>query len=90
MHWEEMKPYLGRIVGLTFGLVIGIIYLIFGFWKTLMFTIIILLGYYLGKKNDHHQGWTPLVFRKWLYETGVRIKERWAQYRADKARSKWR
>lgn len=90
MRWEEVKPYAGRVVGITLGIVAGIIYLVFGFWKALIFTLIVLIGYYFGKRSDRQESWIPPTWAGWLLATGERIKKRWAEYKADKSRSKWR
>ncbi len=50
--WDE---YPGTILGLSIGILIGIIYLFVGLWKTIIFAGFIMLGIYVGRKFDHRE-----------------------------------
>jgi len=50
--WEEHP---GTLIGLAIGILVGIIYLIVGFWKTVIFIFFVSIGVYLGKKIDNRQ-----------------------------------
>ena len=47
----------GRIVGTAAGIVLGFIYLIWGFWDMLAFALIAFAGYTLGLKSDNREKW---------------------------------
>lgn len=51
-YLEENK---GRKVGTIIGIVLGLIYLIVGFWKMTLFAIIVALGYFIGSQLDHKE-----------------------------------
>ena len=51
--WAELWQYhRGKIVGIFLGLLIGISLAVFGFWRTLLVAICIIIGYFIGKKID--------------------------------------
>jgi len=50
--WDE---YLGTILGLFIGVIVGIIYLLAGFWKTIIFAGFVGLGVFIGRKFDHRE-----------------------------------
>lgn len=47
--WEQHR---GKTIGTAFGLLLGLLYLIVGFWDMLIFAFIVFIGYYMGKKLD--------------------------------------
>lgn len=90
MRWKDMQPYAGRVIGLSLGFIFGIIYLIFGFWKAIVFSLIVLIGFYFGNKSDRKEEWIRPSWKTWMAETVYRIKERWEQYKENRNRTKWR
>lgn len=50
--WEN---YRGRLVGALFGLSIGTMFLVLGFFKTIFLLICITAGYLLGKRIDNKE-----------------------------------
>jgi len=60
--WSKFS---GRIIGVFLGLVLGIIYLIVGFFKMVFFSFFIFLGYYFGQKLDN-KGNVDNSFSKFL------------------------
>ncbi|MGL5207453.1 MAG: DUF2273 domain-containing protein [Acidaminococcaceae bacterium] len=50
--WEN---YRGRLVGSLFGLFIGAMFLILGFFQTIFLLICITAGYLLGKRIDNKE-----------------------------------
>ena len=50
--WEN---YRGRLVGSLFGLIIGAMFLILGFFQTIFLLICITAGYLLGKRIDNKE-----------------------------------
>ncbi|HZG77503.1 MAG TPA: DUF2273 domain-containing protein [Paenibacillus sp.] len=47
----------GRVVGTAAGVVLGFVYLIWGFWDMLAFALIAFAGYTLGLKSDNREKW---------------------------------
>ena len=43
------------MLGTMFGLLLGLLYLLFGFWRMLIVALLVLGGYYLGKKADERE-----------------------------------
>ena len=61
--WEEHR---GKTIGVLIGLLAAILFLTFGFWRTLFIIICIVLGYIIGKRIDEDQNfnqWIKRVFR---------------------------
>ncbi|WNS44348.1 DUF2273 domain-containing protein [Paenibacillus sp. MMS20-IR301] len=57
MPWREVwGSHGGRIAGVAFGAVLGLIYLFSGFWDMLFFALVVFIGYTLGKRKDTAQG----------------------------------
>lgn len=51
--WKELwEHHRAKTVGVIVGLILAVIYLIFGFWDMLVFGFIILVGFYVGQKID--------------------------------------
>lgn len=55
--WNEIlndlwRVYRGRLLGSVFGLFIGAMFLILGFWQTIFLLICISAGFFIGNKID--------------------------------------
>lgn len=50
MGW--LHPYIGRLIGVTVGIILGVVYLFFGIFHMIVFGMIVWVGYYVGKKQD--------------------------------------
>ena len=51
--WNERKErHFGKLVGVVAGLIFGILILIFGFWRTLFVTLLVIAGFVIGKRFD--------------------------------------
>jgi uncharacterized membrane protein len=66
--WEKRLSVLlgeqfGKTVGTLAGVILGILYLIFGFWKTLVFVVIVFIGFYIGGRLDKHDDWRDIIDR---------------------------
>lgn len=53
----------GKIVGALIGFFIGIFLLTIGFFKTIILSACIIIGYYLGKKIDNKEDIMELIER---------------------------
>lgn len=52
-----------RMIGVIVGLVLGILYLFVGFWKSLVFVGFIIAGYLVGRWLDNQEDWRDIVQR---------------------------
>lgn len=65
--WKDLwERHPGKLMGSIIGVFFGIIYLIVGFWDTLMFAIIALIGFYIGRKVD--------LKEKWEFITNIKMR----------------
>ncbi|MEA1960247.1 MAG: DUF2273 domain-containing protein [Bacillota bacterium] len=44
----------GKAIGILLGLVASLLFISYGFWRTIFIMICIALGYFIGKKIDEH------------------------------------
>ncbi|MFY9140936.1 MAG: DUF2273 domain-containing protein [Thermacetogeniaceae bacterium] len=56
-NFIEIVQYLldnhrGKLLGVALGLVVGLLIISFGFWKSLLVIIFVVIGYYLGSRVD--------------------------------------
>lgn len=47
-----MSEHRGKAIGVTLGLLASVLFITFGFWRTLFIVICIFLGYQVGNKID--------------------------------------
>lgn len=59
--WELFREHRGKIIGGILGLFIGIIIILFGFFKTLFVILCAIIGYYIGKSTDSKNGLRDLL-----------------------------
>ena len=75
MWLEIWERHSAKIIGAACGVLLGLIYLIVGFWDMLIFAFIVFVGYYIGSKLDRRE---PMLsfdeLRRWL-------TERWGMFR---------
>lgn len=67
--WDKMFIYLfeehrGKIIGVTLGLIVSILFIAYGFFKTLFVIFCIVAGYFIGKTIDENK-----KFKEWLKDT---------------------
>ncbi|MEX1029362.1 MAG: DUF2273 domain-containing protein [Paenibacillaceae bacterium] len=54
--WNVVRgEHRGKLLGVLFGIFCGFLYLFTGFWDMLIFTFIVYVGYYVGRRIDEHQ-----------------------------------
>lgn len=63
MWWEILKEHKGKVIGVTAGLFFGIIYLLVGFWDTIVFIVFVSTGLYFGKKFDNREDLLEILDR---------------------------
>lgn len=51
----------GITIGVLIGLILGIIFLLFGFWKTIIFCLFIVIGLYIGMKFDADKKFKDII-----------------------------
>lgn len=66
--WENILSELlgvhrGKVIGVLLGLIASVLFISFGFWKTLFIAICIAAGYFVGKKIDEETD-----FEAWLQQ----------------------
>lgn len=77
MPWKELwGSHGGRITGVAFGFILGIIYLISGFWDMLFFALVVFIGYTLGRRKDSAEA-SPFNWR----ELAARLSETWRPFK---------
>lgn len=52
-----------RLLGILIGVLFGVLYLIFGFFKTLVFALIVCIGYLIGRFWDDQEDWRDVIDR---------------------------
>lgn len=52
-----------RLLGTLIGIFYGFLYLIFGLFNTIVFTIFVVLGYFIGKALDDREDWRDVIDR---------------------------
>jgi len=63
MFWELVREHLGKITGILAGLLLGFLYLTFGFFDTLVIFVFVLVGFYFGRKFDNRENLLDVLDR---------------------------
>lgn len=63
MIWEILWEHKGKLLGAAAGFFFGLLYLLVGFWDTLVFVVFISTGYYIGRKLDHKEDLRDILDR---------------------------
>jgi len=69
--WEKVIPFLivehrGKTIGVLLGLLASILFVTFGFWRTIFIIICIVVGYFIGKQVDEKKdfdSWMKQMFK---------------------------
>lgn len=56
-----VRKYFGRVVGSALGLVVAVLFLTLGFWRTLLLVLCIGVGYALGMYRDSREEFLEFV-----------------------------
>ncbi|OXM88169.1 DUF2273 domain-containing protein [Paenibacillus rigui] len=70
--WEHHR---GKTAGVAAGIPLGLIYLFFGFWRMLIFVLIVYTGYYIGRRIDRGEPALPIL------ETWRLLLDKWRLFR---------
>lgn len=54
----------GKLIGTSIGLVLGLLMVTLGFWRTLVLALFVMLGFVLGKRQDDYKSITTWFERK--------------------------
>jgi uncharacterized membrane protein len=54
---------MGKVLGVAAGLFFGLLYLIVGFWDTLVIIVLVATGYYIGRKFDQKEDLRDILDR---------------------------
>lgn len=58
--WNDIvEHHKGKLIGAIAGVFFGFLYLFVGFWDTLIFAFIVVVGYYIGNKVDKKEDIVP-------------------------------
>lgn len=56
-----LTEHRGKVIGISMGLLASILFISFGFWKTVFIIFCIFIGYFIGKKIDENTN-----FESWI------------------------
>lgn len=62
-----MSEHRGKVIGVLLGLLASILFISYGFWRTMFIIICILAGYFIGKKIDDNTNleiWIKNLFKQ--------------------------
>jgi len=62
-----MEEHRGKTIGILLGLIASILFIAYGFWRTMFIIVCILLGYFIGREIDQNKNWDQWIqqiFRK--------------------------
>lgn len=64
--WENIlriifEQHRGKAIGIVFGLIASILFINYGFWRTIFVIVCIALGFFVGKELDEKKN-----FDRWL------------------------
>ena len=62
-----MSEHRGKVIGVLLGLLASILFISYGFWRTIFIIICILAGYFIGKKIDDNTNlevWIKNLFKQ--------------------------
>ena len=53
----------GKLIGTSVGFFLGLLMVTLGFWRTLVLSLFVILGFVLGKRHDDHKNITAWLER---------------------------
>lgn len=69
--WERLltlivEEHRGKAIGILLGLIASILFVSYGFWKTIFIIFCLFAGYFVGKKIDENkslESWIQKIFK---------------------------
>lgn len=61
MFLKLLEEHPGKVMGGLAGLLLGLIFLLVGFWKTIIFLSFVAIGVYLGRKFDNNERFKDIL-----------------------------
>jgi uncharacterized membrane protein len=70
--WEKVLVYIvqehrGKVIGIVLGLIAGILFITYGFLRSIFIIFCIVLGYFIGKRIDENKSfdnWLKQMFKE--------------------------
>lgn len=62
-----LSEHRGKVIGISLGLLVSILFISFGFWRTMFIVFCIFAGYFIGKKIDDNtnvEAWLRKFFKQ--------------------------
>lgn len=60
---EVIVEHKGKVIGISLGLLFGLLTVLIGFWKTFFVSLCIVIGYIIGKKIDDNDRVREIINR---------------------------
>lgn len=69
--WDRLltliiEEHRGKAIGILLGLIASVLFISYGFWKTMFIILCLLVGYFIGKKIDEDKSldsWLRKIFK---------------------------
>jgi len=70
--WENLfriifEQHRGKAIGIVLGLLASILFISYGFWRTIFIIVCIALGFFIGKEIDENKNfdqWLKQIFKE--------------------------
>ena len=70
--WENLfriifEQHRGKAIGILLGLLASILFISYGFWRTIFIVVCIALGFFIGKEIDENKNfdqWLKQIFKE--------------------------
>lgn len=67
LFWYVITEHRGKVIGISLGLLASILFINYGFWRTVFVIACIVMGYFIGKKIDESadlETWVRNLFKE--------------------------
>jgi len=65
---QALDTHPGKLIGTSIGLVLGLLMVTLGFWRTLVLALFVILGFVVGKQQDDNKSittWLDRIYKKY-------------------------